>query len=613
MKKLYIFSAVLLVVAAACSQENVPAADESQAQSQEVQPVDEPVKVTYIEAYFDDGTKASIGGGGGAFSWSVGDKIAVYTADGYKMSDALEAAASSATFSFSGSNAFEDAGRTDLAVFPASMVFDGESVRSGSASNHTTSSLTITLPASYTLAQAQDNETPRPMIATNTPGSGLAFKSICALVRVTVNNLPKDTYSLKVSFPGKKVQGDFTLGDLTVGTSGVVTASTAGEDDTVTITDLGISEFTTSLVVNVPVPMGVASSQEYLYVRVGAYDSTNHKINSIDTPIKVEESVPTAWAPGRTAGKKVTATLPYFLTNDKTKKKIVFAPGNLQGTITAKPTSDSDKYGAAGSWRFASHQYDALGDCSGNKFGAVGQDLDLFSWIGASATYDYESAPDSKWGVIWPNNSADAEAVGSTHPEKIKYSWAELFNGVTYPAGTWRLPNGDKEGGDSSTEWQRLVYARTTTSGYVVAKATIKNGEDLVARGLIVFPDTYTHPYGVKALVNYGRADSAAGHYADNEITLAEWDILENVGGCAFLPVTSNRIRSGGANTSTNISDAAYWADYSTNTTQGCIMVASDADVSAKSLNGNSSTTISVAKSCLRKNGCAVRLIRDVN
>ena len=279
--------------------------------------------------------------------------------------------------------------------------------------------------------------------------------------------------------------------------------------------------------------------------------------------------------------------------------------------------------GSANNFRFADHQYDALGECSGNKLSAVG-DIDLFAWIGTSATYDYASNPDQRWGIIWPHNSQDyALHVGNVGTDKIKFSWALLFNGVTYPENTWRLPNNDKEGDEQSTEWQRLVSARNCT--YVAAKATIvsdaSNAADTLFRGVIVFPNTYVHPFASHPIVNAGKGAQTGKtiHYKDNVFTKDEWDILENVGGCAFLPVTNGRARSGGSKTP-YYGDAAYWGEIASGTTGAIGMISSDVYVCTSSANQEKSgstyvgiTGLAPNKTLIRKSGCAVRLIRDVN
>ena len=614
MKKNHILlTAAAICALAACSkvaEQEIPA---------ENTPADEPqvTEWTYISALggeenVDGSSKASINGTTAAFTWNTGDKIAVYSGDKFYFSQGLDASyngTNDAEFAFAGSI---NADRKFFAVYPASLVSENSSCSDNSIS--------ISLPGSYKYSEVKNDLSPTPMIAANAPDGSLAFKSICALVRVHVLCVPKDAYTIRITFPGKKVHGEFTLSNFSIGADGVATTTTDGNDDTITITDLGISTFSginNGPTINVPIPIGVASSQEYLYIRVGAYDSMGNKINSIDTPLKVVSSVPTNWAPGRLTSRKVTAKLPYFTTNGKTNKRVVLAPGNLVATLTVKPTSDTNPTGDVTNWRFAEHQYDALGDYSGNKFQNVGDDIDLFAWIGASATYDYESDSNTnaKYGILYPVSDRTV-FCGNVNAEKIKYNWADIFNGVTYPAGTWRLPNNDREGGDSANEWNRIASTRTPEGGsssYVSAKATIKNGDDVVARGLILFPNNYTHPYGVKTLVNYTRAAMPASHWADNEITLTEWDILEKVGGCAFLPVTSARWRNSGSNTSDYFGDLAYWNDYATSTTHAGAMMVSDADYCAKSLLGNGSTNFSGAKSCDRRNGCAVRLIRDVD
>ena len=449
------------------------------------------------------------------------------------------------------------------------------------------------------------------------------------LLRVTVQNVPKDAASLKVTFPGKKVQGFFTLNGFTAGTDGVALDDASGDDDSdIAITNLGISAFTESLVINVPIPMGVASSQEYLYVRVGAYDSKGNKINSIDTPMKLVSSVPTAWAPGRKASRKVTAKLPYFSTNRKNYQKIVFAPGNLQATTTVLPTSAAPM-GEASNWRFAAHQWEAYGDCTSNNLTELG-DVDLFAWVGKTSTYD-SFTDANKYGLFlvdiafgdWTKN----KICGYGSAELILNDWSAIFNGSLYPENTWRLLNNDREGGESAAEVDVLLTRRSTTSTYVAAKATIlqENGTDTLARGLIVFPDTYTHPYGVKELFNYTTSNNKAGHFANNVITLAEWDILENVGGCAFLPVTCIRDRvkiDGTYVRSTGIyKEGAYWNNYSVSGSNVATTIICDAWYSDHSRDGadvtnqpkGPRTNINPTKSVDRSRGCAVRLVRNVN
>ncbi len=573
MKKYSLIPSLLLVMMAACTQKEevsvVPAEDPVVAE--------QPVPVTYIYANGTE-TKASVDGTSGAFTWNTKDRIAVYTTDGYKLSDELASTyngTNSATFSFTGDHAITEANRTDLAIFPASLVFNETSpgefeVRTATASNH----MVITLPASYKLAQVQDNVTPTPKIATNAPDGGLSFKSICALVRITVNNISKDASYLKVTFPGKKVQGEFTLTNEMVGTAGVVTSNTDGTDDTITITDLGISAFTSGLVINVPVPTGVAG-KEYTDVVIGAYDENDHKIHSICTPVKA-----TAWAPGRTAARKVTANLPVFSVG--ASKKAVFAPGNLRAVLssTVPVFDDSDGSsvpGIASSWHFAANQYTAIGNTTANTLQSPAEKdvIDLFAWFGESMASSYTDG--KEYGIFHVASSGNGAKTGS-QPEALLSDWGN--NAIdTYGAGTtWTTPTNDY--------WKYVLETRT---GDKYTKALIGT-----VGGLIIIPDNYTHPLATA----FSSINTATANYSANTITLENWEKLE-AAGCVFLPSTGTRSYNSG-NVISNASNGYYWSSTS-KASGGQVYYVTFSDSNYQRTGQN------------RQYGCAVRLVRDVN
>lgn len=616
-KYLFIIAAASMVLAACSKEKELRAIDDETTE-------DRLPGWTYISALGGEEAatatldKARIDNSDATFKWSTGDQIAIWSGETYYVSSPLSGSynfTNNATFAFEGTI---EAGRANFAVYPASLVYDGTAIRSGSISNHTASSLKITLPASYTLAQVQDNQAQTPMIAVNTKGAGLEFKSVCALLRINVKYVPKDAAFIKVSFPGKKVQGEFELQNFEAGTDGVlVAASSVDGDETITITDLGVSAFTDNITINIPVPIGKISDSDYPYVRVAAYDSFesySHKINSIDVPIKTVGSAPVVWNPTRLTSRKIDAKLPYFTTNSKNGRKIVFAPGNLQADLVTLPTGGkvdnvtSSHPGAGENWRFAEHQYDVIGATNANllKTGSEGGTIDLFSFFGASSTYAFEN-DNQKYGIELYYRTT--ELNGSVTNEALLRNWSELFNGVTYPANTWRLFSASLDDGESSKEVQRLFVARSSQA-YISTKATIlkENGDTLV-RGLLVFPDNYVHPHGVGELVNHGRSDSPSGHYNQNVLTFAEWKILENVGGCAFLPAASARYGAT-PNLTAYAGSAAYWSGYATQADNAEVMECSDLNYGTRSFNGK--TTLN-PKSGLRCFGCSVRLIRNVN
>lgn len=590
---------MLLILAASCNQKEVlPEEPQPQPQTQITEEQQPATTVYYIEAKGGE-TKSSISGTDGSFTWSASDQIAVY-AGGYKLSDGLESGgAASATFAFTGDNIVDDASRADFAIFPASLVFDGSSVRTGSATNHSAAGLTVTLPASYTLADVQDEKVPVPMIAANAPGGSLAFKNICALLRVTVNNVPKDTRRIEFDFGGKKVQGEFTLTSVTAGTTATVTSDTDGSDDIITVLTPGFDTFG-DLTINLPVPTGVADSQEYTNVVITSYDAASggHKINSITTAVKSG----TTWAPGRTSARKLTAYLPVFtVANDK---KVVFAPGNLRAVLAATFVTDKPSY--ASSWSFAEHQYDAIGDYvsagktySDNSFRApfVGVVFDLFAWFGESATGFVDDYADDKYkyGIIRPSSSIRA-FTGETKNEDILLDWGHNVIG-SYPSDTWRTPSPD--------DWDAAILTR---EGHCYLRATLTDSGSPVAYGLIITPDQYVHPSGVDAFNN---ANAADGVCADNTYTLAEWEKLESAG-CVFLPFTNNRQKVSSALATGYPGDGAYW----TNKAASGSTPKSKAFLFTDTTLGTATTDNSVNCSyttLYRYIGYAVRLVRDVN
>lgn len=567
MKKLSILMAASLVVMAAACNKNEQQAKTSDAFD----------KITYIRAEGGETSKASINGTDASFTWNTDDQIAVY-ANGYKISDPLSDtydATNAATFSFTGANAVDENDRANFAIFPASLVYDSSSDLYDT--DVTASSLKINLPASYTLAQVQNEVSPVPMIATNVKDGDLAFKSICALVRVTAVNISKDADHITVTFPGKKVQGEFTLTSVVPGTTGVVTANTDGTDDTITITDLGISSFTASLVLNIPVPSGIADSQEYNDIKVTVYDSGNHKINSITTPLKLNAGVPEAWAPGRKASRKVTATLPVFSVSGG--KKVVFAPGNLRATGVSKADAEHP-VGIPTAWTFATNQYDMIGNANttvyNNKFLQASTTTDLFSWVGTSATND-------SYGILYKNGN-DETYHGNQSTDALKTDWGALVID-DYTANTWRTPK--------LPDWQAVVSTRTATTSKV-ARATVNGVE-----GLIILPDVYSHPYGVDALL---KIDDFTAANSTNMISLSDWEKME-AAGCVFLPYTGYRTFTSGESmyvSTPSSSGCKYWScTVNSETKGGCLNIMP--------------TNIYPWSSCERYYGCPVRLIRDVN
>lgn len=636
-KYFYIFAAAATCMLAACAKQVENAAEEAA-------PVKASGNMVFIQAKAgSDATKAEIDNSTAKFTWSAGDQIAVY-ANGYKLSDALaEGGTNSATFAFSGD--FDEATRANFAVFPASLVVDEDENPLYSDADDVNASLKINLPSSYTLAQVQDNVSPTPMIATNVAGEGLSFKHVAALIRITVKSIPKDANTIKVTFPGMKVQGEFTVTGVTSDNPVIVTEEAQIDgDDTITITDLNLSGFAEELVINIPVPTGAG----YLNVRVGSFDTDDYKINSILTPIKVVDSVPTAWDPTRKATRKVTAYLPVFTVSGSNiqhanRKLVVFAPGNLQAKLDVLPAYKSDdpktaiidNFGTASEWRFADEQYIALGNSalpgrsySTNSLQAPeeGDYIDLFSWIGNDYTNnELKKKPEEyKYGISYCTTNGTSVFYGNSTKEgadtvHLACDWGKnviKYKGLIYDSNTWRTPTGN--------DWYFVLTERMIAQGSGTsriqqgAKATLKDGDNTVACGLIIFPDQYSHPYGVAPVVKaYSQSnktyDSSKGgaKCSDNIYTLEDWAKMEEAG-CVFLPLTNTRDFGGGVNRTNYPGDAWYFSNSLNNTSSIFALAFNDLDSGASAFSP-STNNLQQKKSKARTQGCGVRLVRDVN
>ena len=611
----------------------------------------------YIRAANGD-SKAIVDGTSAEFSWAAGDKIALFSGDTYYKSEGLADGydgEKSVEFAFTTA---VNTGRADFAFYPADLVFDGNNVRANSASNHTASSLTITLPASYALADVQGDKSVTPMIAVNAPDGDLEFKSICALLRITVKNVAWDAKSIKVRFPGKKVCGEFALSSVVAGTSAVPVASSSTEaEQTITITGLNFGAYQEELVINVPVPVAVASSLEYDYMVVGAYDASGLIINWINAPIKglPSEALQT-WVPTRKSSRTATADLPVFsaystkngeeyahITNAN-RRTVVFAPGNLQACLAVCPQkttswSTSKNLGTASGWRFAAHQYDAIADSkpAGREdangviwsYNSIenpqeGDWIDLFSWIGSEGSIASGSLSNSyKFGIAYHISSGSGGSYGNTTSGYTLYQdWginAISYKDGSYAANTWHTP--------SSSEWSLILNRRyQKSSGYDgITTSAVRAKIDLDATnaicGLIIFPDNYVAPYDAPALVKIHSGASTKWTVADNqakcsenEMTVAQWEVLEGAG-CVFLPFTSTTQFSSANTVLTDYTaEGGYWSSTASTKSGPFALAMNDIDEAAGHRRYNTSaTTLSANYNGFnRAYGYGVRLTRWV-
>lgn len=492
MKKLfYIFLSALTLVFAACNKQELAPAEDS---SQEGQLT----TVTIKASNGDADTKAAISDGL-AFTWTAGDQIAVYTNTGKYVSDGLASGGSkSAKFTVTLSGT-----REGFAVYPASVAntWDG-------------TDLTLTLPNTYTLAQVSGdgNESPLPMIAKD-EGGDLSFKHVAGLLRLTISNIPTGTNKIKLDFNGKKVSGDFTISTPSAGSSSIASvAGTKGTNDIIWITGTPSSDAVT---VNIPLPTGATYSD----LIVSAWNG--------DVALRGQVVAFNTYTPVRARGKKLSAALNLGAVSIASGKYAVFAPGNLQATISGY----SEPVATASSWKFADHQYDYLGNGRTTMSSGSGT-VDLFAWQGKSSTEAIH------YGLCTVS-SASAQWYGNNSSEQIKADWGSLsisYGDQLYAPDTWRTPTGGSKG-----EWKYLLESRSasTVAGKSDARfARAKYNSSEV--GIIIFPDNYSLPIEISSLsdmINY--TYEWPWNYINVNLSTEQMNTLIN-SGAVYLPGNNN-------------------------------------------------------------------------
>lgn len=172
-------------------------------------------------------------------------------------------------------------------------------------------------------------------------------------------------------------------------------------------------------------------------------------------------------------------------------KKVYFAPGNLQYQAST------------GTWRFAEHQYDYVGEDNEHISSTYSGWIDLFGW--------------GTWTGSSPNPYITDDHVNYT------FDPADFQGTVAgYESRTWRTPTKD--------EWTYVFDTRSTPSGIRFAKAQVNE-----VNGVILLPDDWNVSTYALNSCNTEDAD-----FSSNVITALQWMTMENAG-AVFLPAAGYR------------------------------------------------------------------------
>ena len=257
-------------------------------------------------------------------------------------------------------------------------------------------------------------------------------------------------------------------------------------------------------------------------------------------------------------------------------RKVLFAPGNLQAVISGGPVNS---YGyTASSWRFAEHQYDSIGDNAGNNSFAIGTVVDLFGWVGASASYDtYGLCTNTSYRNVW---------YGTGDNENIKTDWGSIPGiSAMIGSGWWTM---------NPVQWNYLFNVRPNAAS-LYGHCQISTSSGTVC-GMLILPDEWAKPANCTVTPGTGSYDRVTYSATASSGVTNAWCDMESAG-AVFLPVTGYR---NGLTINETDTQGYYWCYTSVGNMQG---------KSVRIYNNNFKIDMNV----WRYFGGAVRLVKDAD
>lgn len=235
-------------------------------------------------------------------------------------------------------------------------------------------------------------------------------------------------------------------------------------------------------------------------------------------------------------------------------RKVIFSSGNLQYNASSME------------WRFATHQYDVMGEQNNNISPTYDGWIDLFGW----GTSGWNNTQNDPFAINYQPWATCDEAINMVaHSSEIKeidcstlsiigkcdtiYKWSGSSNNynmygygpsVMIGDGTltgsnsnydWGVYNAISNGGNRSGMWRTLresewyyIVAKRPNAQYLFSKATVCG-----IQGLIILPDIFTMPSGCSWTYQ-------ASDFSINNFDIQQWQKME-IAGAVFLPCAGSR------------------------------------------------------------------------
>ncbi len=189
-----------------------------------------------------------------------------------------------------------------------------------------------------------------------------------------------------------------------------------------------------------------------------------------------------------------------------------FSQGNLQYQASTN------------TWRFATNQWDCVGNNNTNISQTYSGWIDLFGW--GTSGYNHGAVCYQPWSISesYSDYYAYGVATNNLYDQTGQADWGynAIANGGNTENGGWRTLTG--------SEWSYVFNTRNTESGIRYAKAQVNN-----VNGIILLPDNWS-----ASTYTLNNTNTSNASFSSNNISASQWTILENAG-AVFLPAADDR------------------------------------------------------------------------
>ena len=468
---------------------------------------------------------------------------------------------------------------------------------------------TLNLPATYTYATDGTYQVlSSPMVGYTTNNSTMVFKHLTAAVTVEIkNDFGIDVRVTDVTISSNKYKLN--------GSTNVAIGSSISVDPVEEVSNAALRQvqmsFGTALYINsgstarVQVPVLPVGDDNRFTISVTVQNKDDAEM--VYTFSKTQGSTQGAYSLSRAQMGYAPANFGgVFTVADG--KQVRFAPGNLQYQAST------------GTWRFAKHQYDAIGNAAGNNVfddtrSSQSAWIDLFGW--GTSGWENRDANDGKdtiihyrpYDYVGTVASSSAYGYGPRHKEGYVYSYTYSLVG-DYANSDWGVYNAISNGGNrvgqwrtltggTDAEWAYLMTIRNASTVSGVSNARYLKAKVADVNGYIVFPDDFTLPDGLSITSGHINYNSYLGWSSvTTTLSTSEWAKME-VAGAIFLPCTGYRSYSSNS-ASFTADNGYYWSS----------IYYSASNAYYAQMGGGSPSFIG---NTAKRLGCSVRLVRDVD